>query len=87
MSNYIIDKDINLSGNLTISNSLIYITSLDKYDKYKENNSLISISNLISNNTYTGDLNIEGNLIICCYDNSSQIICDGNLITMNTITL
>ena len=41
MSNYIIDKDITFTGNITISNSIIYITSLDKYDKYKEENTKI----------------------------------------------
>lgn len=87
MSNYIIDKDININGNITISDSVIYINSLDEFNKYKENNSLISIGNLIPNNTYIGDLNIDGNLIICCYDNCSQIIFNGDFITMNSITL
>jgi len=87
MSNYIIDKDITFTGNITISDSIIYITSLDKYDKYKEENTLISIGNLIPNDTYTGDLNIEGNIIICCYDNCAQFICNGEWVTMNTITL
>lgn len=87
MSNYIIDKDITFNGNITISDSLIYITSLDKYNKYKQENTLISIINLIPNNNCTDDLNIEGNLIICCYDNSAQFICQGNWIAMHTITL
>jgi len=77
MSNYIIDKDININGNITISDSVIYINSLDEFNKYKENNSVISI----------GNLNIDGNLIICCYDNCSQIIFNGDVTTINTITL
>tara|TARA_B000000477_G_scaffold122368_1_gene126270 strand:+ start:3292 stop:3555 length:264 start_codon:yes stop_codon:yes gene_type:complete len=87
MSNYIIDKNITINGNVTINDSLIYITSLDEYNKYKIENSLISICNLIPDNTYAGDLTIEGNLIICCYEGSPQFINCGEWIAMNTITL
>jgi len=52
MINYIIDKDITINGNITISDSLIYITYLDKYNKYKKENTLISIGNLITNDNY-----------------------------------
>jgi hypothetical protein len=88
MVNYIIDKNITITGNLTVNGSIINIMTKKDYDNYNKNN-LKSITELTGDtNIYNDDLNIENNLICINFGNDiPELIVNGCTTSLDFITL
>lgn len=88
MVNYIIDKNITITGNLTVNGSIISIMTKKDYDNYNKSN-LKSITELVGHNDiYDDDLTIENNLICINFgDTIPNLIISGCTTTPNVITL
>ena len=88
MVNYIIDKNITITGNLTVNGSIISIMTKKDYDNYNKTN-LKSITELIGNiDIYDDDLNIENNLICINFGNNiPELIVNGCTTSIDFITL
>ncbi len=88
MTNYIIDKNITITGNLTVKGSIINIMTKKDYDNYDKTN-VKSITELVGNNDiYDDDLTIENNLICINFgDTIPNLIISGCTTTFDVITL
>jgi hypothetical protein len=85
-SSYIINHDVTIKGDLTVKGSIINVMSQSAFDKLDTTNlqPLCSISD--------GNVVIENDLIIICYDidgfyDMHNIIVEGSIITMNNINM
>ena len=86
MTSYIIDKNLQITGNLTIYGSIINIMTEFEYNNYDKKN-VKSITDLIGfTNIYNNDLIIENDLICTTYNNI-ELIVNGSIISQDIITL
>lgn len=85
MTSYIIDKNLQINGNLTVNGSIINIMTEFEYNKYDKKN-VKSITDLIGNtNIYNNDLTIENDLICLTY--TTELLITGTVICLNNIIL
>ena len=85
MTSYIIDKNLQINGNLTVNGSIINIMTEFEYNKYDKKN-VKSITDLIGNtNIYNNDLTIENDLICLTY--TIELLITGTVICLNNIIL
>lgn len=87
MTNYILDRDLEIKGDLIVNGNLINIMSEEDYNNYEKKN-FKSINDLIGTlEIYENNLEIENDLICICYGTMPKIIVNGSVITTNTITV